>query len=218
MPKTKQDFIGELDIETEKYDSRPSQEKLEETVRNLENNNFDVKVVEDREEALEAVKDEIEDEASVMTGHSTTLEEIGFIDYLNTGGHSWKNLYGKVFSIDDDEERNRQRRKAQASDYFLGSLNAIASTGELVAADRSGSRVGAYPFAAENLVLVSGTNKITEDLEAARERLWKYAYRLENERAKAEYGAESAVAKELTFRQDSPGRTTLILVKETLGF
>lgn len=72
-------------------------------------------------------------------------------------------------------EEAKNTIKEEASDYFLGSVNAIAQTGELVAADMSGSRIGAYPFAAGNLVIISGTNKIMEDLESARKRLWNYA-------------------------------------------
>lgn len=219
MPNTKQDFKDEVEVNEEKFDTRPSQEELDETVENLEENGFNVKIVETGEEALEEIKKEIEDDSSVMIGHSTTLEQIGFVEHLNEGDHSWKNKYGEVFSIDDDEKRAEARRKAQASDYFLGSVNAISQTGELVAADLSGSRVGAYPFAAGNLVVVAGTNKIMEDLESARERLWDYAYKFENQRAQEAYGVESAVAKELTFRKETAeDRTQIILIKEELGF
>ena len=218
MPKTKEDFRDDIEVDEEEFDSRPSKEELEETVENLEENGFNVKIVETGEDALEEAKDTIEDDSSVMIGHSTTLEQIGFVEYLNEGDHSWENRYGKVFSIDDDEKRAKERRKAQASDYFLGSVNAIAKTGELVAADLSGSRIGAYPFAAGNVVIISGTNKIMEDLESARNRLWNYAWTYENERAKEAYGVESAVAKELTFRQETGDRTMIILVREDLGY
>lgn len=218
MPKTKEDFEDKVEVDEEKFDSRPSEEELEETVQNLKENGFNVEVVETGEKALKQVKNNIEDDSSVMIGHSTTLEEIGFVDYLNEGDHNWENIYGKVFSIDDDEKRAEERRKAQASDYFLGSVNAISRTGELVAADLSGSRIGAYPFAAEKVVIISGTNKIMEDLDSARERLWEYAYKFENERAQEEYGIESAVAKELTYRQETGDRTKIILVKQEFGF
>jgi len=218
MPKTKDDFEEKVDVNKEKYDSRPSKKELEETVNNLEENGFNVKVVETGEKALEEIKGLVEDDSSVMIGHSTTLEQIEFVDYLNEGEHDWHNVYGEVFSIDDDEKRAKKRREAQASDYFLGSVNAISKTGELVAADLSGSRVGAYPFAAGNVVIVSGTNKIMGDLDSARDRLWEYAYRFENERAQEAYGVESAVAKELTYRQETEGRTTIVLIKEELGY
>lgn len=83
MSKTKLDFEDEVNVNEEKFDQRPSQEALEETVENLEENGFKVEIVETGEEALENVKQEIEDDSSVMIGHSTTLEQIGFVEYLN---------------------------------------------------------------------------------------------------------------------------------------
>jgi hypothetical protein len=68
-------------------------------------------------------------------------------------------------------------------------------------------------------VIVSGVNKIVDDLEAALDRLESVAYPLENERAKDAYGVESAIAKQLIFRQElEDGRTTVVLVGEQLGY
>lgn len=218
MPQTKQDFADDVKVNAE-YDNMPSGDKLQETVENLEESGFKVEVVDNRDKALEVIKDEIKEDSSVMNGHSTTLEEIGFMDYLNSGDHDWENLPGKIWSIDDDEKRNRERRKATTADYFLGSVNAIArEEGSLVAADLSGSRVGGYPFAAGNVIIVAGTNKIQKDVEEARSRLWDYAYEFENQRAQEEYGIESAVAKEFLYHMESDERTTVILVEEELGF
>lgn len=214
----KADYIDDVDVD-EEWDAHPSDAELEEAVENLEASGFDVAVVADAEEALEYVTDAIPAGESVMNGHSTTLEEIGFMAYLNEGDHEWENLYGEVFSIDDDEARAAARREAQAADYFLGSANAIGRDGTLVAADLSGSRVGAYPFAAKHLLVVAGINKIVEDEEAARERLHDYAYTFENERAQEAYGVESYPSKELVYRQEgTEGRTTVVLVEETLGY
>ncbi|WP_435344694.1 lactate utilization protein [Haloarchaeobius sp. HRN-SO-5] len=203
----------------ESYDRLPDEETVRETVENLESRGFDVVVVDTAEEALDAVVSEIPDDVSVMNGHSTTLEEIGFVEYLDDGDHDWENLAGQVWEIDDDDERQQFRREAQTADYFLGSVNAIAETGELVAADASGSRVGAYPFAAGNLVLVSGVNKIVADLDAAFERLDEFAYPLEDARAQDAYGVGSAVAKQFVYRRENEaGRTTLVLVRDNLGY
>ncbi|QIO21266.1 lactate utilization protein [Haloarcula sp. JP-L23] len=203
----------------ESLDDRPSDDELDAAIENLEANGFDVVVVTDGEAALDEIQARIPAGASVMDGHSTTLEEIGFVEYLTEGDHEWENVHSEVYGIDDDEERQRARREAQASDYFLGSVNAIAQTGELVAADASGSRIGAYPFAAENLLLVAGTNKIVADLDTALDRLEDVAYPLEDARAQDAYGAGSVIAKQLVYRQEAEeGRTTLVLVRESLGY
>ncbi|WP_257299565.1 lactate utilization protein [Haloarchaeobius sp. FL176] len=203
----------------ESYDQLPDEETIQATVENLEARGFDVVVVDTADEALDTVVDAIPAGASVMNGHSTTLEEIGFVDYLNGDEHDWENLAGQVWSIDDDEERQQFRREAQTADYFLGSVNAIAETGELVAADASGSRIGAYPFAAGNLLLVSGVNKIVDDLDAAFERIEEFVFPLEDARAQDAYGAGSVVAKQLVYRQENEaGRTTVVLVRDDFGY
>lgn len=215
----KADYLEAADVEPNQWDTHPSDEDIEETVANLEAHGFEVDVVADAEEALDVLKAEIPDGASVMNGHSTTLEEIGFMEHLHEGDHAWENLHDHVGSIDDEEARAAARREAQTADYFLGGANGIAKTGALVAADASGSRVGAYPFAAKHLLVVAGVNKIEDDIETARDRLEEYAYRLEDERAQDAYDVGSAIAKELVYRREQhEGRTTVVLVEETLGY
>jgi L-lactate utilization protein LutC len=214
----KSDYANQTDIDAS-LDDLPDDETIAATVDNLEAHGFEVVVVDSAEAALETLQSEIPAGASVMNGHSTTLEEVGFIEYLTEGDNDWDALPNEIWSIDDDAERQAARREAQTADYFLGSVNAIAETGELVAADRSGSRIGAYPFAAENVVIVSGVNKIVDDLDAALDRLESVAYPLENERAKEAYGVESAIAKQLIFRQElDDGRTTVVLIEDQLGY
>ncbi|CDK40222.1 Transcriptional regulators of sugar metabolism [Halorubrum sp. DM2] len=218
MSQQKADYADDAEIDAE-LDDIPDAETVEETVANLEERGFDVIVVDDADEALETVKSQIPAGVSVMNGHSTTLEEIGFDEFLSEGDHDWESLPDRIWGIDDDAERQTARRESQTADYFLGGINAIAGTGELVAADLSGSRIGAYPFAAGNVVIVSGVNKIVPTLDDAFDRLESVAYPLENERAQEAYGVESAIAKQLVYRRETEeGRTTLVLVRERLGY
>ncbi|MDQ2074200.1 lactate utilization protein [Haloarcula sp. NS06] len=218
MSQQKSDYVDDADID-ESLDELPSEETIEETVENLEANGFEVIVVDSADDALAELQSLIPAEASVMNGHSTTLEEIGFDEYLSDGDHDWESLPDKIWSIDDDAKRQAARRESQTADYFLGGINGISQTGELVAADRSGSRIGAYPFAASNVVIVSGANKIVPTLEDALDRLETVAYPLENERAKEAYGVDSAIAKQLILRQElEEDRTTVVLIREHLGY
>ena len=218
MSQQKSDYVDDTEIDAA-LDQLPDDETVEETVANLEANGFEVVVVDSADEALETVQSHVPAGASVMNGHSTTLEEIGFVEYLSEGDHEWESLPDEIWSIDDDAERQAARRASQTADYFLGGINAISTTGELVAADRSASRIGAYPFAAGNVVVVSGVNKVVPTLDAALDRLESVAYPPENERAKDAYGVDSAVAKQLIFRQElEEGRTTVVLVREQLGY
>ena len=218
MSQQKSDYVDEADLD-ESLDELASEESIEETVENLEENGFDVIVVDSADDALTELQSLIPAGASVMNGHSTTLEDIGFVEYLSEGDHEWESLPDEIWSIDDDAQRQAARRESQTADYFLGGINGISRTGELVAADRSGSRIGAYPFAAGNVVIVSGVNKIVPTLDDALDRLETVAYPLENERAKEAYGVESAIAKQLILRQElEDERTTVVLIREHLGY
>ncbi|MBX0325270.1 lactate utilization protein [Halomicroarcula sp. F13] len=218
MSQQKSDYVDDADVD-ESLDELASEEAIEETVQSLEKNGFDVIVVDSADDALAELQSLIPAETSVMNGHSTTLEEIGFVEYLSEGDHDWASLPDEIWSIDDDAQRQAARRESQTADYFLGGINGISQTGELVAADRSGSRIGAYPFAASNVVIVSGVNKIVPTLDDALDRLETVAYPLENERAKEAYGVDSAIAKQLILRQElEDDRTTVVLIREHLGY
>ncbi len=106
-----------------------------------------------------------------------------------------------------------------AAEYFLSGVNAIAMTGELVSCDATGSRVGAWPFAAKNLILVAGANKIVPTLQEALQRVWNYAFVLEDARARKVYGRKSQIGKCVILANEGrAGRITLILVNESLGY
>jgi len=178
-----------------------------------------VEVVEYRVQALEKVKAIIPKGASVMTGSSTTLDQIGFMEHLRTGKHGWKDLHAAITAERNEKKRREMRRRAMTADYFLGSVNAIVKTGELVACDQTGSRVGAYLYAARNVVLVAGTQKITEDVNSAIRRILEYALPRETERMMSLAGTASAPNKWIIVeREVQQNRISLILVKERLGF
>lgn len=202
-----------------KWSKIPFEADIKKTIGAVEKRGIKVFLAENKKQALEKIAELIPKGSSVMTGSSTTLIEIGFTDFLKNKKHDWKNLQEEVFSEQDQVKRGNLRRHALVADYFLSSVNAIAMTGELVAADASGSRVGAFPFAAKNLILVSGANKITKDLPEALKRLEEYALKIESERAKIVYGSPSSIGKIVILANEMlEGRTKLILVKESLGY
>lgn len=202
-----------------KWNENPSDKDINEFIDSARKRNIKVVIVKDEKEALATLKNFIPAGSEVMNGSSTTLGEIGFIDYLAEGKHGWKSLHEEILKENDSAKRADLRRKSVTAEYFLSSVNAIAKTGELVAADYSGSRVGAFPMAAKNLVLVSGINKLVPSLDEAVRRLHEYVFPLENARIKKTGGKGSMIGKTVIISQEiSPGRITLILVKKTLGY
>jgi len=215
---TKDDFAGELDIDESRFDRQPDEETIERTVSNVEDRNIAVHVVDDGEAAREHLREQIPDDATVMDGHSTTLEEIGFTDDLEAA-EGFEYLGNRIREIDDDEERFRTRREAVTADVFVDSVNAIAASGELVGANALGNAVGAWPFGAETLLLVASTNKIVDDWSAAVERVREFAYPLEDARAEEVYGQGSIVGKLVSMEYEQvDDRTRLVLIDEPHGF
>jgi YkgG family uncharacterized protein len=111
--------------------------------------------------------------ATVMNGGSTTLEQIGFLEALANGPYDW--LRPRIAAVVDPDERIRARRRAGTADYFVGGINAVTASGEILNADGGGNRVAAYAYGAGKLFLVAGVNKIVPDIAAAFERLRNHA-------------------------------------------
>jgi L-lactate utilization protein LutB len=202
-----------------RWNNLPSPDVVNRTVHAIEARGVRVILASGRDDALAKVKETIPNGAEIMSGSSTTLIEIGLDDYIRSGKTGWKSLHAAITSENDDKKRAELRRKSVTADYFISGANALAETGEIVACDASGSRVGAWPFAAGHLILVVGTNKIVPDLGSALKRVQEYTFLLEDARAKKAYGTPSVLGKWVILAQErTPGRVTLILVEEALGY
>lgn len=197
----------------------PSQEIIKKTAENLTNHGFQTSVVSNKSEAMKVLSELLPEKAEIMVGSSTSLDQIGFSEALESGKKGWINKKAEVWSENDEQKRNQLRRTALTSQYYLASANAVTEDGVIVAVDATGSRVGAYPLAAENLILVVGANKITKNLDEAMTRIREYVFPLEDERAQKAYGSGSTFGKWVIMeREVNPGRVKVILVEEELGF
>ncbi|MEK7082237.1 MAG: lactate utilization protein, partial [Patescibacteria group bacterium] len=171
-------------------------------------------------EALEKIKELIPKGASVMNGSSRTLEEIGFIEYLESGNHGWDNLHEKILAEQDPTKQALLRKQAVLSDYYLGSAHAVAETGEFVVASNSGSQLPHIVFTSPNLIFVVGAQKIVPNLDAALRRLREYVLPREDARMREAGMGGSAISKLLIFEREPSfmGRKAhIIFVNEKLG-
>lgn len=201
------------------FDVTVSKDELKKTASAMKKRGFEVEVVDSEKEALEALVGLIPKGAEVMTGSSTTLNQIGFVDWIAEEKDHRVNLQAKVWGENDEEKRSLLRRKSVAADYFVSSVNAVTEDGVLVAVDATGSRVSAMPFAAGKLILVIGSQKVTKNLEEAMTRVREHVFPLENERAQKAYGMGSTFGKWVIIeREVAPKRVYVILVNKELGF
>ena len=212
-------FIPEANVNPKKWNTIPSDDMVDRTAGAIKKRAMTVVVVNSGDEALQTIKKIIPRNATVMSGSSTTLIEIGFEDFVAEGESGWKSLREDIFAENDETKRNELRRKSVSADYFVSSANAIASTGEIVACDASGSRVGAWPFAAGHLILVVGINKIVPTLHQALDRINEYVYPLEDVRSRRVNGTASMIGKCVILAGERKSdRTMVILVREILGY
>ncbi len=212
-------LLPELKLDVARWSRIPAEQDIAASVNAIRARGTSVSRARDGPEALARIKELIPPGSEVMNGSSTTLIEIGYSDLLKSEQHNWIDLHKEVISENDPAKRAEVRRKSVTSEYFLSGVNAIAMTGELVSCDASGSRVGAWPFAARHLILVAGVNKIVPTLQDAMQRIREYAYPLEDARSKKVNGVASQIGKCVILSNErQPGRVTLILVNDKLGY
>ena len=175
--------------------------------------------VPDRRAALETVLGLIPKGATVAHGSSTTLLEIGLLDRLKDPTSGYRYLNAEWQAETDATRRIGLRAKLSAdADYYLGSVQAICETGEVVGADQSGSRQAFYVYGPPHLIWVAGLNKLVPDLDAGMRRTREVALPLEDQRVKRQGGQGSSIGKLVVYERERPGRITLVLVGENLGF
>jgi len=190
--------------------------RLERVATALTANGFTVHLADDVAAARRLVLALIPEGAEVSQGASQTLLESGVTADLEGG--RFEALRPKLRAMDRATQAREIRKLGAAPDVMVGSVSAITENGWLVAASASGSQLGPYASGAGQLVLVVGSQKVVPDLATAFERIEKHVFPLEDARMQSAYGMGSRLNKLLVMRGDFPGRTTVVLVREAVGF
>jgi L-lactate utilization protein LutB len=142
----------------------------------LTENNFEVFIAENTDEAKSIVLEKIIPEIapkSISWGGSLTFVATGLYDVLkNNNDFNILDTYDKTLSPEESLER---RRQSLLVDLFITGSNAVTETGQLVNLDMFGNRVGALTFGPKNVIIFVGRNKIVPDLDEAMFRIKNYA-------------------------------------------
>jgi hypothetical protein len=126
-----------------------------------------------------------------------------------------------VLEEKDPEKQALLRRSSVLSDFYLGSVHALTSEGEMIIASNTGSQLPHLVFTSPNLILVVGAQKITEDLESGMRRLHEHVIPLEDKRMMGAYGAHTQESKTVILHKENPmmGRKVYVMiVNEALGY
>ena len=200
------------------YDQLASAESLAKTIAALEANGIHAIAVANGAEAKKIALSLIPEGSEVMVSTSTTLDTLGLSDEINES-EKFDSVKKKLAAMNRDTDNRQMQRIGAAPEYVIGSVHAVTENGEVLVASRTGSQLPAYAYGATHVIWVVGTQKIVKDKEDGVKRIYEYTLPLESERARKAYGVEgSGVNKLLLFNEEFPGRITIILVPEVLGF
>lgn len=195
---------------------------LKNTVEALKKNGMESVIVENGEEAKNKVLEMIPEGEEVMNMTSVTVDSIGLAEALNNSG-KYNAVHPKILKLDRNTQAREIAKLRSTPEWAVGSVHAVTEDGFVLVVSNTGSQLPAYAYGAEHVVFVVGAQKIVKNLEEATKRVYEYVLPLETPRARKAYGLpdtwNSFVSKELIIKKEvTPGRITLILVKEQLGF
>ncbi len=202
----------------DKFGELPDDASIARAKAALEKNGITALVAGNGAEARAKLFEIIPEGAEVMDMTSMTLEAIGVPAEINKGG-DFKSVRNLLNQMDDKTQSAEKRRLGAAPEWAVGSAHAVTEDGEVLVASATGSQLPAYAYGAAKVVWVVGAQKIVKNVAEGLKRLYEYALPLEDERARKVYGMGSGVNKILIINKEfQPGRITIILVKEKLGF
>ncbi|MCX7755201.1 MAG: lactate utilization protein [Anaerolineales bacterium] len=198
------------------YARLASDEQITRTAQALEANGIRVFVAANGEEARAKIFETIPAGAEVFAATSRTLDSLEIPAEIDRRYDSVRVRLSKM----DRATQGREMIKIGAvPEWIIGSVHAVTEDGTVVIVSNTGSQLAGYAASAAHVLWVVGAQKIVPNLEEAMKRIREYTYPLEDERALQVYGVNSFISKVLiVHREVMPGRTTMIIVKENLGF
>lgn len=203
-------------------------EKIKRTKEALEKNNYDVYVVNTKEDAANMVESIIEKGSTVSFGGSMSILECGVLNILRNGEYNLLDRYKEGLT---SEDIGKLFRESFFADYYLTSTNALTENGELVNLDGNGNRVAAMIFGPKKVVVIAGINKIVRDIDEAYKRVRDEAAPINAKRLSRktpcgvtgkcmDCSSPERICNHMvvTYRQNTKNRGIVILVKEDIGY
>ncbi len=179
---------------------------------------FAAEILDDAAAARARIKDLIPEGASVFTGASETLRLSGIDEDINGSGR-YDAIRSRGQAMDRATQLAEIWRLMSTPDVIVGSVHAVTETGSLVIASASGSQLPGYAGGARRAIWIAGAQKVVPDLASALRRVEEHCLPLENERAMKVYGGPSAINRMLILNAEpEPGRGTVLLLREAIGF
>lgn len=195
-----------------------SEEQIQRAAKALEANGIKTLIAEHGEEAEKMVFDLLPEGAEVFTASSQTLEQLGIPAELEQS-EQYDLVREKLKKMDKKTQNREMIEMGATPEYIIGSVHAVTEDGQVLVASNTGSQLAPYAASAAHVVWVVGAQKIVRDLEEGIRRIEEYSYPREDERLKKAMGVPSNISKVLIVNKEiQPGRVTMIIVKQELGY
>jgi len=205
-------------IPNKEFTKLASDEQVARTAKALEENGMPTYIAENGEAAREIVLGLVPQNVEIYTNQSQTLEKLGLAAEFDKSGR-YNAVRPKVMAMDRATQANEIRKLRSSPDYIIGSVHAITEDGKVMVSSFGGSQLGAFAYGSANVIWVVGTQKLVKNLDEGFRRIEEYSYPLEDARLMAAIGRHSAIGKTLIVNREAlPGRTSIVLVKEELGY
>ncbi len=193
-------------------------EAIQRTLESLAARNVEAFIVDSREAALAKLQELVPEGSEVFVNTSETLDTIGYAEFMH-GNDRYVNLHDQMMAQPDAASQREFRRKTTTADYFVGSVQAIAETGEIVLASSSGSQIGAYSYGARRVILVAGTQKICPSLADAEARTRGFTLERHDQWLEDRGVAPTPIGKYMVMEHEMVvGRISMVLIPESLGW
>ena len=167
-------------------------------------------------EARELVASMLPRDEEVFTASSETLRLSGITADIDESG-DFRSVRAQAGDLGGDVDAII--RLGATPDVVVGSVHAVTEDGFLVAGSASGSQLAPYASGAKQAIWVVGAQKVVPDLQTGLRRVRAYSLPREWQRLSELYGQTSFIGKILILEREAlPGRGTVILIREAIGF
>ena len=211
------DSVSEM-VPNQEFAKLADDERIQRTAKALEANGIHTLIAENGEEAKRLFFEIVPEGAEVFLGASVTLETLGIKDEIDKSGR-YDAVRPRMFAMDRATQDREIRKLGAAPDYAAGSVHAVTEDGHVLIASKTGSQLGPYAFGAGQVIWVVGAQKLVKDFDEGMRRIKEYSYPLEEVHMHQLYNTGTSINKILIVNSEfRPNRTTMIIVKEKLGF
>ena len=193
-----------------------SEATLEALAERLRARNFEVVILDDGAEAKAEVLARVPEGSQVHTGKSKTLEDIGiFQEFMENEKYDF--IRRRTLKMDRKTQLDEMRKAGAAPDIMVNSAHAVTEAGQIVMTSATGSQIGPIASGAGKLILVIGSQKVVPDLDTAFRRIEDYVIPYEEDRLNVAHGVAKMNRTLILEGDHTPGRTTIILVRQPIG-